>query len=279
MGPTSNIERGLGNFFRLHLSKNREAPLVKISLRHAAPGSKGQDVESFDIASVIEADNIESMVNEILQRAQEDADGLGGLQRYVIHLYEKSTTKASARYMFRLRGMEDEYDESGGEESPTMKGLLTQLMRHNEANVRTMTVGFGGVMNHLVRRLESSDNMVEKLMKQRQIDFTNLEQAMSTQHDRDMQLLLTEGSEKRKDEMFAKLSILVPVVINKLAGQKVLDTKDPAAMMLKEFVGSLNEEQYRSILGSLKPEQAISLLSIVKSLKAGDEKSSNGTES
>lgn len=262
---SSQVERGMESFFRKHLSKDRETPLSKISLRHAAPGSKGNDVENFEIPSVV--DDCESIVNEVLARAQEDADGMGGLQRYVLHIYEKGTNKAAARFLFRLRGAEDEYDESGGEESPTMKGLLAQLMRHNEAQMRTTTIGINGVMGHLVRRLESSDLMVEKLMRQRQEMFIAHESAMSTQHDRDTQLLMLEGSEKRKDEMFAKISLLMPVLVNKLAGKKVFDADDPAVMALKGFVSSLTKEQFQGILQNLKPEQQVALMAMMESMK------------
>jgi len=272
-----SIEGDITKFLRTHLAQTREVPVSRIALRHAAASAKGQDVESFSIPEEgFTIDTLQIFAQEILSRAQSDADGLGGVQRYVIQIYDNG--KASlGRFAFRLRGQEDEFDDSmNGEEAPTMRGLLQQLMRHNEANARTMNLMFQGMSTSLVRRIESQDRLIEGLVEKRQKDLVVMEEARTQQHERDMQLLLTENAENRKDKLVEKLSLMLPVALNHLVGKKVLDGDDPNVLMLKAFAGSLSPEQLQSIQSGLSVEQRVVLYKIIQGLQTTKELPGNG---
>ena len=272
-----SLETDLTRWLSRELVKDRkEKPICKITLRHASPGTKGNEVENIDLTErVLSLDNIPELAEEIISRAQTDADGIGNVQRYTVTLYALGEIRAVLRWPFRIRANGDEFDESG-EESPNAKGLLQQLMRHNEAIAKTMVHAVAGITTVMARRLESSDLTVTRLTEQHHRNMELLEEAKSDQHTRDMELLTTEASESRKNQMFEKLALLVPVMINKLAGQKVLNAEDPTAMMLKAFSESISPEQFQHIQKSLKPEQLILLAQIlqpVKQLPSGN----NGT--
>jgi hypothetical protein len=273
-----SLETDLTRWLSRELVKDRkEKPICKITLRHAAPGTKGNEVETIDMSErILSLDNIPELAEEIISRAQTDADGIGNVQRYTVTLYALGDVKAVLRWPFRIRANGDEFEEAG-EESPNSKGLLQQLMRHNEAIAKTMVHAVAGITTVMARRLESSDLTVTRLTEQHHRNMELLEEAKSDQHTRDMELLTTEASETRKNQMFEKLALLVPVMINKLAGQKVLNSEDPAAMMLKAFSESISPEQFAVIQRSLKPEQLILLGQILqpptKQLPSGN----NGT--
>jgi hypothetical protein len=263
-----SLETDLTRWLSRELVKDRkDKPICKITLRHAAPGSKGNEVETIDMTErVLSLDNIPELAEEIISRAQTDADGIGNVQRYTVTLYALGEIRAVLRWPFRIRANGDEFDDSG-DEAPNAKGLLTQLMRHNEAIAKTMVHAVAGITTVMARRLESSDNTVTRLTEQHHRNMELLEEAKSDQHTRDMELLTTEASETRKNQMFEKLALLVPVMINKLAGQKVLNAEDPAAMMLKAFSESISPEQFKVIQQSLKPEQLILLGQILQPTK------------
>lgn len=272
-----SLENDLTRWLSRELVKDRkDKPIAKISLRHAAPGTKGNEIETIDLSErVYSSEEIPTMAEEIISRAQTDADGIGGVNRYTVTLYALGEVRAVLRWPFRIRANGDEFDEAG-DEAPNSKGLLQQLMRHNEALAKTMVHAVAGVTTVMARRLESSDNLNAQLMSQHVESMKLLEEAKSEQHSRDMELLTTEASESRKNQMFEKLALLVPVLINKLAGQKVMDASDPTVMMLQSFVGSMTPDQFAKIQSSLKPEQMIvlgQLIGNVKQLTAG----SNGT--
>jgi len=245
-------------------------PPEKLVLRTAAPGTRGTEIEEFAIETRIELEEIPVYSGQILARAQEDADGNGPtVQRYVVLSFRKGETKPGARYAFRLRGESDvDLDEESGDEPATMKGLLAQLMRHNEATTRTLVQGAGTLMATMARRLESADRLNESLIKDRTEHFRILEDAKSEQHTRDMEMMLTDGDLKRKDQAFSKLMTLVPLVINKMMGNKVLpDKSDPLMMLLEPLIGSLNPDQFQAIQSTLSAEQTIMFVELLKTFQ------------
>ena len=98
--------------------------------------------------------------------------------------------------------------------------------------------------------------------------FQTLEEAKSDQHTRDMEMMLTDKSQTRKDQAFQKLMTLVPMVVNKIAGGKVLpDKSDPVMMLLEPLIGSLNQEQYQAIQATLSPEQTIMFVDLLQTFQ------------
>jgi hypothetical protein len=261
-------EKKFGDWMRAELC--RQKPATKFTLRSASPGTRGSEIESFEIEEALELEEIPVYAGSILQRAQEDADGNGpGVCRYVVHSYRKGDSKPGSRFAFRLRGESDlDLDDESGEEPATIKGLMAQLMRHNEIQSRTMVMAVSTGMASMARRLESADRLNETLVKERTTMFQTIEEAKSDQHTRDMELMLADKSQARKDQAFAKLMGLVPLVINKIAGSKILpDKSDPLMMLLEPLIGSMSQEQFNSIAGTLNPDQQIMFVDLLKTFQ------------
>lgn len=245
-------------------------PANRFVLRTAAPGTRGTEIEEFEIESRMDLEEIPAFAGNVIARAQEDADGNGpNVQRYVVLAFRKGETKPGSRYSFRLRGESDvDLDEESGDEPATIKGLLAQLMRHNEATTRTLVQATGTLMSTMARRLESADRLNESLIKDRTEHFRILEEAKSEQHTRDMEMMLTDGTMRRKDQAFQKLMALVPLVINKIAGSKVLpDKSDPLMMLLEPLIGSMSQEQFQAIQSTLSPEQTIMFVELLQTFQ------------
>ena len=264
--------KNLATWLTAELCKTRPEGqgVCKFILRTSAPGSKGAEVDDFKVESRIEIDEIPMFAQNILARAQEDADGHGPMvQSYTVFTYLRRESKPQGRYPFRLRGEQDmDLDDEAGYEAPNNKGLMSQLMRHNEALTRGIATSAASMLAIATRRAESQDRLVEKLLEERMRTFEVLEAAKSEQHSRDMELMMMDAGQKRKDEAFGKLMQLVPVVINRLAGGKVLPQKtDPLMMMLEPLIDSLSQEQLHNIGSSLKPEQMITFAEILRTFQ------------
>ncbi len=104
-----------------------------------------------------------------------------------------------------------------------------------------------------------------------------LEEAKSEQHTRDMELMRESAKSEREDKIFEKVSIMVPYIINRLAGQKVFNAEDPGAMMLKSFAESLTQEQFQKIQGTLNQEQMLTLGQLLTSTQQTQKKLTNGS--
>lgn len=261
------LEKDMEKWLRRELTKERtsDGAVTKIVLRHAAAGSKGSEVESMDLPVTFQVDDLPNIVDEIVSRAQTDADGQGGIgmQRYVASLHIKGERTSVGRFPFRLKGAGDEFEDAG-DEPANMRGMMTQFMRHNEAMARTMIQSVQGITMTMARRLESADVTIAKLTESAQRNIQILEEARSEQHTRDLELLQAETKSKREDQIFEKVSLLVPVVINKLAGQKVFNAEDPSAIMLRSFAESMSAEQFAQIRAALNQEQTLLLMQIMQ---------------
>lgn len=254
-------------WMRQQLFRDRTRPLERFELRHAGPGNKGQEVDTFPIMGSMDQAGLLALADDIMARAQTDADSLGNkLQRYAVVAIETDKSNGP-RFAFRLRGEGDDEEEGDGEEPPTEKGLLQQTMRHNEAMMRMMMQGFGTTVSHLQRQLEASTTTIAQLTEQRQAALMQVEAAASQQHDRDLQLMLESGKQERQAALFKQLEAALPVVINKMAGRGILPEKE--ASVLRPFMDSLTEDQVRSIAQNLRPEQQVALFNIYKEMKKG----------
>lgn len=265
MGNQKDFEKHL----RQQLFRERETPLARFVLRSAAAGTKGTEVESFKVDRDSDSDPddyVHAMMEEILSRAQADADGLGGVHHYVLLSYESGNPKAVGRYTFRVEGDED-IESGSGEEGPNNDGMLKQQMRHNEAMARIMTSGWGAMIQGMAKRIESQDNLINKLLDKHMEGVEVIERARSEENEREIKLLEAAGKEKRTDQLFDKVSVLIPVVLNRLAGTKAIDQENPAVVMMKGIVESLTPEQFQTIGKTLSAEQAIAFYEVVKAVK------------
>lgn len=280
----TNQEKVLSRFLR---QEQGAKSISKYVLRHAGKGGKGHDVESFEIVEALGPEEIDLLANTIHGRAQMDADGFGpGLQRYTLTAFLVDG-KATGRIVFRVRGDADiELDEEteSGEEAPTNRGLMQQLMRHNEANNRTMVGSMGGMMQMMVRRMESQDRAMEKLQEERTRTFEIIEEAKSGHMEREIMAYREKAKEARIDFGIRKLAVLAPVALDHLTGGKMQAKDSSFAIMLKELVGNMAPEQFEAIAKALGPEQQIVFFRLLQTLKAqeGEQKrlegGTNGTE-
>lgn len=268
---SNEAERKVATWLKSELCKDK--PPAKIVLRSAGVGNKGTEVDSWSVEVRIELEEIPALANTIVSRAQEDADGNGPtITRYVVLAYDKgqSKDKARSRFAMRLRGEADlDLDDDSGEEPATMKGLLSQLMRHNEAMARTLVAVSSSSSMSMVRRLESSDKQVDSLIAERMAYFEEREKSRSEEHARDQEAFLVGKEQERKDAMFQKLMGLVPIVVNRIAGQKALPSgDDPMMSMLEALVGTMDASQFQAIAGNLKPEQQLTFFEILRTFQA-----------
>lgn len=258
-----NVQRELERFVRQQLFRERAEPISVIELRHAAAGSKGSPVDDFDFANV-NTDNVSTFVDDIIGRAQSDANGLGGVQRYELQILV-GEKKLSARFPFRLRGEDESLDDVSGDESATAKGLMTQLMRHSEQQQRTMISGIGAMTQLMARTIDRQEETIEKLLAERERDRERIEAAKSGEHQRELELMDAHRKEQREEMMLGKINTLFPLLVNKLSGKDVMTSQEKS--VLAGFVDSLTEEQFHKITSALSPEQQILLFSALKELK------------
>lgn len=274
-------EQALERWLRTQLFRqgNDGPGLEKFVLRTATQG-RGAVVEEFLVHGAPLTDEVPVMCQQVLMAAQRDADAQGSkLVSYALHAVQAGErgNRGGVMFRFRVRG-DGEEDEGLGDEQPNERGLVAQVMRHNEALMRMATMGAQSTINNLTEQLKNANAEIIKLHAQRQEAFEAVESSKSLQHEREIHLLTVGNQEERKNAAFQKLAskveVLLPIMFNKIAGKKVLTEEESS--MLTPFIESLTEEQIRRVSQQLSPEQQVALFNIYKGVRDKAEKTTNG---
>jgi hypothetical protein len=141
-------------------------------------------------------------------------------------------------------------------EGATDRGLLHQLMRHNEINMKAALGGYEVQLEQNRRLIEAMRAEIEQLYKDRREQVRIYEDLLSERHVRDIQIRQMVSEEKRMENAADMLRPLVPVVINKMMGTKLLQTKEhPPLEMARALFSTLTPEQMKGLLATLHPSQ------------------------
>jgi hypothetical protein len=251
-----------------------EGRCTRLVVKHVS-GSRGGGNE---IASIVVPDGvsgsddwISSALSEIETSAHTDAGGLGGPQKYMVYaFFSESESKPLARFPFLEHATDSESEDDGELESepPTTRGLTSQLMRHNEALMRTSVMGFSQMMGTLQRQLAKQADVIEKLVNEKFETLDTIEELLTKKQERDIEAKSATMKQDLMEEAGKKLLLLAPMVVNKLVGKTVLPQKStPRDEILRNFLGSLNQDQLMAMSGILSPEQQAAIMEIGDSLE------------
>ncbi len=259
------------------LTTPEDNPVMRLTLRHAMGGNKAATVVDLEVSPAHSYIEIASRIEEA---ANDDAEGLGGIQSYVLASYFTAVPdKIRERLSFRL-AVQSEDDESIDQtEGPTERGIVQQLMRHNEANARVMTMGMAEVVRQQNRMIERLANQNDSLMDKHFNVLELHEKMMMAESTREIEKMRVTSEISRTDQMTEKFLALAPAVVNRLGGKKMLPEKaTPAEMMVMSFVQSLKPDQMEAILSKLDPQQQVLVLELIQTqhMRADEEKKKKG---
>jgi hypothetical protein len=249
--------------------------LTGFVIKHSGQGTKGSLVGEHKVEGLT-TDDISECVDSLLNLIADDAAGMGGIQRYLIESRHDESGDASARFSLRIEGYDPDLDnlDSDDAEPPTKQGALAQQMRHNEVIMKSLVAGMGGAVQSLQRSCSRQAEMIETLMEQRFKDFATVEEALSRKHERELEMLEKSSDMDRKDRLIEKGLTLLPAVVNRLTGQKMVeDAASPREEMLRSLVETLTQEQLNQVARCLRPDQQIVLLEMIKAFQ---DRASNG---
>jgi len=248
-----------------------EGRCTRLMLRHVVQGNKvGNEVASFNVPIEWDDQWIQDCLNEIETSAHTDAGGLGGPQKYMVFaFFERSEAKPLARFPFLEHASDEGSGDEGSDldtESPNAKGLTAQLMRHNEALMRTTMMGITQIIGTLQRQVSKQSDTIEKLVQEKFDNLDTMESMLSKKQERDIELREAETKQKLLSDAAEKAMVLMPVVINKLMGKEVMPAPSMNDELLKSFLSTITPEQLDGLTKILKPEQAMVVLELYQKL-------------
>ena len=200
----------------------------------------------------------EQVAEEIDGRASDEGRTMRGPALFALYAYNGGPTHVD-RKQFRIEG--ESFPRTGETEPPDASGIIGMLMRHSEAATKIAL----GHTTHIIQQyqgmLAQSSGRVSELEDALQ-GYAQLQQKIAT-NEHEYRLVEAELAmkSKRQEQIFEKGSVLVPVLMEFLLGKQV---KSPVISdeQMKELMQSLTPEQLSALATILRPEQAISMMSL-----------------
>lgn len=253
-----------------------EGRCTRIVLRHVVQGNKvGNEVASWNCPIELDEQWIQDTVNEVETSAHTDAGGLGGPQKYMLFaFFERSEAKPLARFPFLEHASDDVGGGDGDEldtESPNAKGLTAQLMRHNEALMRTTMMGITQIIGTLQRQVSKQSETIEKLVQEKFDNLDTMEQLLGKKQERELEMREAETKQKLLTDAAEKAMALMPIVVSKLTGKALPGAPTANDELLKTFLSTITPEQLDKLTSILSPEQTMVVLELYQKLNPQTE--------
>jgi hypothetical protein len=248
----------------------KDERLTRFALKHLDASNKS--------ASLWEADcngetSVDDLANDIERLSTEDAEGIGGTNKYGVFAYFGTSNDPSARHTFRVFAEETPQEGTGPSESADAKGLTAQHMRFTEANQKLTVGAFGETLRRFQGMLDRALEHNEKLMSGH-IEMVEVMQGMLSQtQERNLAVNREVTQERRKDALFQGIRVLGPMVVNRLAGSKVLpENTTPKEEIASQLMSSLSASQIEGLQSLLSPNQLLAAYELMEGAVKTDEK-------
>lgn len=248
-------------------------PVIRFAVRHMQAGNKvGGEVGALKVKSNIETDDIDHLVSAIENICIADAEGLGGMQRYMIQPTFKETGVGSARFIVPIHVSDPTDTEHLGSEPPTHEGIATQMMRHTEALMRIHVNAPGQVIQQLQRIIARQQDQLSDYEEQRLKQFSLIEDLTNRKAERDMDMEKAAQRAKITGEFADKVMLLLPAAVNRITGKSILpETVTPESMFIKDFMKSITPEQMNALGTVFRAEQLMPLLQFYQKMQEEEQ--------
>ena len=272
---------------QLFSEDKEQGPVCKLILRHLGVDNRTSTGNVFQVMIPHNAkrvdmdhDELEVLANDIEADSAEDAEGIGGVQKYQLMAFRVKSRLPVGRFTFRMSGSEiDEYDGDGSSEPANQRGHMAQMMRHNEALMRISVMGANQSIGLLNRTVAKQADQIDSLMGERFRTMELLEQLVSKKHERELATKESENREERYQQLFEKGNVLLPLIANKIAGRKVLpEHVSPEVSMTRALFETMSQAQMSAILPHLRPEQRLALIEVLEKVQDEEGASDDGSK-
>lgn len=242
---------------------NGREPAEKLALRHVAGGRMAGEVMRYSVPQGGSVDKIAELATQIIRDAEADSSSVSdcGAQSYVIVALDGDGAQV-ARHAIKTSLVQD--DTGTETEAPDARGMLAQLMRHNEAREKMQQSMIGSVMHYLGTTIEKLSTQNEELLEQRAKMIEVTESILTQQHERDLLDKDHEMKQERISELMGNVRLLLPAIAARLSPGAKVDGVEPIRDAVGSFVRSLKPEQMQAIQTILTPSQIGALMTLIQ---------------
>jgi len=259
--------------------------VTQIVVGHKNADGKTQTIDAIQFQEevpLIEAMDAYHQLNESSTTwAENSGEGMHYFVLQMFHGKESVPWDSAFPFMMMGRSPDAEVGEFGfSSEGPTGKGLMGQLMRHNEALQGNFmkTVEFNQrFMIHLIQQQGHRLDTMEK----RHWDSVQLyEDLLDRRQERELKNLTENAKMVRMNRLYEVLYAVIPLIGAKVLGgnmamgaiPKQLTNGGPAMDLVRSIMNTVSDEQIPGLMGLLKPDQVAAFMELYNMVKEEDAK-------
>jgi len=240
------------------LQKQVNEKRTRVVLRQRV-GTGDQLVREWRLADI----NPSELATAIHERALEDAAHQAGPVQYGLFAYvdgQKSyvdrtfltiENDTAGRPITALATLNASLDD---DERAQRAGVVGLLMKHTHASAQLALGHTVDIVRHYKEESDRKDARISELEERQTAVLRMYEELLSAKHERELEMLKAQNSEKRKDHLLDKLDMLVPIAMSKILPA----SKTPALgeELMRQLLKSLSRDQLSALVSHLSPEQA-----------------------
>jgi len=232
------------------------ADCVRVEVRHMVAGAEGGGVvATFELEGEPARFNPEAIYDKIAA----DAEGIGGLQRYTIVAFKGSSKAARDTLRLRVDGGADAEVGGGTSEPANLRGLVAQLMRHNETNMRMVRELAGTVPEAMTKLMRVITEALEKGFEEKVEHWRVMSQQAQSDRDGAEQQHRFALERQRLEVLAGEVRLLTPGLLSKLG----LGSAELTETAMTRLIESLSEKQREVIFSALTPDQCVALGAVI----------------
>lgn len=250
----------------LLIEDERAGKCVRIALSHSKASGSASRLHSWTVTEYTN-DAAAQIAADAYRIANDHAEAFDGqAQRFALGAYYGDSVEPARTGAFRITVSDSASRTANAAEpteEPNSRGLVSQQMRHTEAMTRLMLqsteVNFRTLVTQNQQLVAENDSLRTRLHE----SMTAVEKALSEQHRRDLEDKKFAMSAEMRKDIAQKVNLLLPVIVNRLAGAAVLPP-GPAGDRMKALVASIEFPQLQQMAAALSPEQQIAFFSLIQ---------------
>ena len=212
--------------------------------------------------------NASELASAIYAGAVDDAKHQRGTIQYGLFAYVDGQKNHADRMLFSIDNPEErgrstalatldaggDDEDEGALERMQKASLMGLLMRHTHASAQLALGHTVDIVRHYKEESERKDARIRELEERHEKVLAMYEELLSMKHERELEMLRAQNSEKRKDHLLDKLDMLVPIAMSKV----IPASKTPALgeELMRQLLKSLTRDQLSALVTHLSPEQA-----------------------
>lgn len=248
--------------------------LSRLELYHAIDGEGIERLQVFRIDTE-ETPTAERLAEDIMATAELDADSrtMELKQRYEIRSFIGDNAENESIFGFIITPTSRAGMPHGSStHAPNERGLIGQMMTHDERNHQLMISSAEATIGRLTREVMNKDKIISA-QQELTIKVHELVQKLQDRtHERDLERAEQTQSAKRWDDFMGLIMTMVPLVMAKVLGPKAEAIAAPALPQkaardesTMQFLQTIRPDQFNKILSVLETTQQIGLVQLLQS--------------